>query len=187
MVEACGGLRDTPEASVMVARPSTWLWEVWNEPDIAYWHGTPAEYDRLYDVTAAAVRQVLPEAKIGGPEATGVSDHSEPFLRQFLEHCAHGDERGDGRGGSAARLHQLSPQRASDVCRWACRHEYRDTAARGGARHEGNCELPGMEEYADHSGGERSGGMRCVPERAERLSQRATLWRERDRGDHAHV
>lgn len=72
------------------AQTNTWLWEVWNEPDIAYWHGTAAEYDRLYDVTAAAIRQVLPKAKIGGPEATGVSDHSEPFLRQFLEHCAHG-------------------------------------------------------------------------------------------------
>ena len=69
---------------------NTWLWEVWNEPDIAYWHGTPEEYDRLYDLTAAAIRKALPGAKIGGPEATGVSDHSEPFLRQFLEHCAHG-------------------------------------------------------------------------------------------------
>jgi len=69
---------------------SGWLWEVWNEPDIGYWHGTPAEYDRLYDLTADAIRRELPQAKIGGPEATGVSDHSEPFLRQFLEHCAHG-------------------------------------------------------------------------------------------------
>ena len=42
-----------------------WLWEVWNEPDIAYWHGTPEEYDRLYDLTAEAIRGVLPEAKIG--------------------------------------------------------------------------------------------------------------------------
>ena len=49
-----------------------WLWEVWNEPDIAYWHGTPEEYDRLYDVSAAAVRKVLPHARIGGPESTGV-------------------------------------------------------------------------------------------------------------------
>ena len=73
-----------------------WLWEVWNEPDIGYWHGTPAEYDRLYDLTAAAIRQVLPAAKIGAPEATGVSDHSEPFLRQFLEHCAHGANAATG-------------------------------------------------------------------------------------------
>jgi len=82
------------------SQPSTWLWEVWNEPDIAYWHGTAAEYDRLYDVTAAAVRQVLPEAKVGGPEATGVSDHSEPFLRQFLEHCAHGANAATGGVGA---------------------------------------------------------------------------------------
>lgn len=77
-----------------------WLWEVWNEPDIAYWHGTPAEYDRLYDLTAAGIRQVLPAAKIGGPEATGVSDHSEPFLRQFLEHCAHGVNAATGGVGA---------------------------------------------------------------------------------------
>jgi xylan 1,4-beta-xylosidase len=82
------------------SQTGTWLWEVWNEPDIPYWHGTAAEYDRLYDMTAAAVRQVLPEAKIGGPEATGVSDHSEPFLRQFLEHCAHGVNAATGGVGA---------------------------------------------------------------------------------------
>jgi xylan 1,4-beta-xylosidase len=77
-----------------------WLWEVWNEPDIPYWHGTPAEYDRLYDLSAAAIRGVMPGAKIGGPEATGVSDHSEPFLRQFLEHCAHGVNAATGGMGA---------------------------------------------------------------------------------------
>ncbi len=82
------------------SQTSTWLWEVWNEPDIAYWHGTAAEYDRLYDETAAAVQEVLPEAKVGGPEATGVSDHSEPFLRQFLEHCAHGVNAATGGVGT---------------------------------------------------------------------------------------
>ena len=25
---------------------STWYFEVWNEPDITYWHGTPAEYSQ---------------------------------------------------------------------------------------------------------------------------------------------
>jgi xylan 1,4-beta-xylosidase len=83
-----------------------WLWEVWNEPDIPYWHGTPAEYDRLYDLTAAAIRGVLPDARIGGPEATGVSDHSEPFLRQFLEHCAHGANAATG--GTGAPLDFIS-------------------------------------------------------------------------------
>ena len=67
------------------SQTDTWLWEVWNEPDIGYWHGTAAEYDRLYDLSAAAIRKVLPKARIGGPEATGISDRSEVFLRQFLD------------------------------------------------------------------------------------------------------
>ncbi|HEX6772277.1 MAG TPA: beta-xylosidase [Acidobacteriaceae bacterium] len=89
-----------------------WLWEVWNEPDIAYWHGTPEEYDRLYDVSAAAVRKVLPNAKIGGPESTGVYpakngvSTSEAFLRQFLEHCAHG--KNAATGGTGAPLDFIS-------------------------------------------------------------------------------
>ncbi len=88
------------------SQTASWLWEVWNEPDIGYWHGTPEEYNRLYDLTAAAIRKVLPEAKVGGPEATGVSDHSEPFLRQFLEHCAHGKNAATGTTG--ARLDFIS-------------------------------------------------------------------------------
>jgi len=78
----------------------SWLWEVWNEPDIGYWHGTPEEYDRLYDLSAAAIRSVLPHARIGGPEATGISDKSEVFLRQFLEHCAHGTNAATGGKGA---------------------------------------------------------------------------------------
>ncbi len=65
-----------------------WYWEVWNEPDIAYWHGTPEEYDKLYDVTAAAVKRALPAANVGGPASTGPSGaKAGAFLRQFLEHC----------------------------------------------------------------------------------------------------
>lgn len=88
------------------AQTADWLWEVWNEPDIPYWHGTPEQYDRLYDLSAAAIRKALPQARIGGPEATGVSDHSEPFLRQFLEHCAHG--RNAATGGIGAPLDFIS-------------------------------------------------------------------------------
>ena len=73
------------------AATGDWLWEVWNEPDIDYWHGSPEEYNRLYDVTTAAIRKVLPQAKVGGPSVTGIGgDKSEHFLRQFLEHCASG-------------------------------------------------------------------------------------------------
>ena len=73
------------------AATDTWLWEVWNEPDIEYFHGTPEEYDHLYDVTTAAIRRVLPHAKVGGPGATGISgERSAAFLEQFLAHCATG-------------------------------------------------------------------------------------------------
>jgi xylan 1,4-beta-xylosidase len=82
------------------SQTDSWLWEVWNEPDIGYWHGTPAEYDRLYDLTAAAIRRVLPQARIGGPEATGISDRSEVFLRQFLDHCSHGINAATGATGA---------------------------------------------------------------------------------------
>jgi len=67
---------------------SSWYWEVWNEPDISYWHGTPDEYDKLYDSAAAAVKRALPSAKVGGPATTGpLSTKAAAFLRQFLEHC----------------------------------------------------------------------------------------------------
>jgi xylan 1,4-beta-xylosidase len=70
------------------AEVESWYWEVWNEPDIAYWHGTPEEYDRLYDATAAAVKAALPTARIGGPATTGpASSKAAAFLQQFLEHC----------------------------------------------------------------------------------------------------
>lgn len=66
----------------------SWYWEVWNEPDISYWHGTPEEYDKLYDATAAAVKRALPAAKVGGPASTGPGgERAGGFLRQFLEHC----------------------------------------------------------------------------------------------------
>jgi len=88
------------------AQVHDWLWEVWNEPDIPYWHGTWDQYDRLYDLSAAAIRNAIPDARIGGPEATGISDHSEPFLRQFLDHCAHG--KNAATGGSGAPLDFIS-------------------------------------------------------------------------------
>jgi xylan 1,4-beta-xylosidase len=68
---------------------ASWYWEVWNEPDIAYWHGTPEEYDKLYDFAATAVKEVLPSARVGGPASTGpASAKASAFLRQFLEHCS---------------------------------------------------------------------------------------------------
>jgi xylan 1,4-beta-xylosidase len=79
-----------------------WYWEVWNEPDISYWHGTPEDYDKLYDYTAAAVKRALPSARIGGPASTGPSaSRAAAFLRQFLEHCDHGTNFATGGTGTA--------------------------------------------------------------------------------------
>ena len=70
---------------------ASWYWEVWNEPDISYWHGTPEEYDELYDYAAAGVKKALPEARIGGPASTGpAGEKAGAFLLQFLQHCEHG-------------------------------------------------------------------------------------------------
>jgi len=77
---------------------STWYWEVWNEPDIDYWHGTPEEYYKLYDYAAAAVKQVLPNAIVGGPASTGpASEKAETFLDNFLKHCANDKSAANGR------------------------------------------------------------------------------------------
>jgi xylan 1,4-beta-xylosidase len=64
---------------------NAWLWELWNEPDIFYWRGTPDQFYDLYTVTARAVRSVLPHAKVGGPAVTG---GGVEFLRGFLAHTS---------------------------------------------------------------------------------------------------
>jgi xylan 1,4-beta-xylosidase len=69
-----------------------WLWELWNEPDILYWRGTPEQFHALYDVTAAAVKIALPDASVGGPATTGdlgPGRRGHEFLERFLAHCAH--------------------------------------------------------------------------------------------------
>jgi len=84
-----------------------WLWEVWNEPDIGYWQGTPEEFFKLYDYSVDAVLRAWPEAKIGGPDSTGpASPHAADFLRMFLEHCAHQHNYASGKTG--ARLDFIS-------------------------------------------------------------------------------
>ena len=83
------------------AEVKTWLWEVWNEPDIGYWQGTREEYFKLYDFSVDAVLRALPEARIGGPDTTGPGNSkAADFLRAFLEHCAHEKNYATGKVGS---------------------------------------------------------------------------------------
>jgi xylan 1,4-beta-xylosidase len=75
-----------------------WYWEVWNEPNISYWHGSRQDYFKLYDYAVDGVRRALPDARVGGPEAAG--GPGGRFLREFLDHCAHGTNYVSGKIGS---------------------------------------------------------------------------------------
>jgi xylan 1,4-beta-xylosidase len=83
------------------AEVERWYWEVWNEPDIGYWRGTPEEYLKLYDYAAQGLKRALPSAKIGGPHVTGpVSAGTQRYLRTFIEHCLRGTNYATGTTGS---------------------------------------------------------------------------------------
>ncbi len=74
-----------------------WYFEVWNEPDIAYWHSTPENYYKLYDYAVAGVRAALPGARVGGPASTGPgSTHAAAFLDSFLKHVQTGRSAATG-------------------------------------------------------------------------------------------
>ena len=75
----------------------SWWWELWNEPDIAYWSGTDEEYLKLYDYTADAVKRALPTARVGGPHATGGGFR---LMQAFLEHARSGTNYATGERGS---------------------------------------------------------------------------------------
>ena len=48
---------------------SQWYFEVWNEPNLDFWIGKPAQstYFELYDHTARALKAVSPRIRVGGP------------------------------------------------------------------------------------------------------------------------
>ncbi len=77
---------------------ATWYFEVWNEPDISYWHGTEADYLKLYDYAVAGVRAALPNARVGGPASTGPgNEKAETFLDNFLKHCLNDKSEANGK------------------------------------------------------------------------------------------
>ena len=92
---------------------NTWLWEVWNEPDIDYWKGTREDYFKLYDYSVDAVLHALPAARVGGPDTTGPSPgKSADYLRDFLDHCAHQKNYVSGKIGSPLHFISFHPKGA---------------------------------------------------------------------------
>ena len=79
----------------------TWLWEVWNEPDIPYWSGTFDEYCKLYDYAVDGLKKACPECTIGGPHTTSPrSDKAYKYLTDFIEHCLRGKNYATGKTGT---------------------------------------------------------------------------------------
>jgi xylan 1,4-beta-xylosidase len=66
---------------------SEWYFEVWNEPNIGFWAGTPkqATYFHLYDVAASALKGVSPRIRVGGPATAQAA-----WVSAFIRHCADG-------------------------------------------------------------------------------------------------
>ncbi len=61
-----------------------WYFEVWNEPNIDFWNGRPAQqtYFDLYDVTAKAVKNVDSALRVGGPATAQAA-----WIDAFIAHC----------------------------------------------------------------------------------------------------
>ncbi len=62
----------------------TWYFEVWNEPNLSpgFWTGTQADYFKLYQYSAAAVKSVNKDYRIGGPATAGAT-----WIPEMIEFC----------------------------------------------------------------------------------------------------
>ena len=60
-----------------------WYFEVWNEPNLAsFFTGTMADYFKLYDVSAGAVKSVCADFRVGGPATAG-----NAWVKDLIQHC----------------------------------------------------------------------------------------------------
>ena len=62
---------------------ASWYFEVWNEPNLAFWGGKPEQstYYELYDRTARTLKAVNPRLRVGGPATAQAA-----WLPDFLKH-----------------------------------------------------------------------------------------------------
>lgn len=61
----------------------SWYFEVWNEPDLSvFFDGKKADYFKLYETTARAIRDVDQKLRVGGPATSG-----SKWIDSFLSFC----------------------------------------------------------------------------------------------------
>jgi xylan 1,4-beta-xylosidase len=62
-----------------------WYFEVWNEPNLDFWAGVPAQatYWTLYDHTARALKQVNSRLRVGGPSTAQAA-----WVSAFIRHTS---------------------------------------------------------------------------------------------------
>lgn len=65
---------------------ASWYFEVWNEPNIGFWSGKPAQktYFELYDHTARALKAVSPRIRVGGPASAQAA-----WVGDMIAHAEH--------------------------------------------------------------------------------------------------
>ncbi len=66
-----------------IAEVRRWPFEVWNEPNLSFWGGTPGQYNQLYAHAARAIKSVDSSLQVGGPATDG---DGLAFLEKFLKY-----------------------------------------------------------------------------------------------------
>lgn len=114
-----------------------WYFEVWNEPNLkdGFWTGDQAEYFKLYDFTARAVKSVSPAYRTGGPATAGNAWISEfiAFCKanqtplDFISTHTYGVDQGflDEKGNSGTVLSKREDAVNGDV--WRVREQIRES------------------------------------------------------------
>ena len=103
------------------AEVEKWYWEVWNEPNIGYWKGTPEEFHKLHDYAVDAVRRALPTARVGGPDTAGRGRPVPARLPRALpaRHEPRHGRRRARRSTSSPSTPRARRGSSTATCRWA--------------------------------------------------------------------
>ncbi len=80
----------------------SWLWELWNEPDIPYWNGTIEEYAKLYDYTESALHDAIPGRPARRTRSSGPSEHFSSAIPRALRDRHQRRHRKHGHGASTS-------------------------------------------------------------------------------------